>query len=195
MSGQNCVQLEQVDLWLSDHYLQLGLQKALENIRFDDTGIRYVFLTEQYYADVLSHNYDLDKNRLILLTNGHDFNFLDSVPLHRLSARATLDDIRHFITTITWQKGEATLPSHRMLLTAREKKLIDLMKEGKKMTEVGMHMNVHIKTIYQIRQNLIKKMGCTGLIDFLRTLRSDVFSCWMQENQGYPASNRRNVLH
>nr|WP_159466213.1 LuxR C-terminal-related transcriptional regulator [Scandinavium goeteborgense] len=189
------MQLEQVDLWLSDHYLQLGLQKALENIRFDDTCIRYVFLTEQYYADVLSHNYDLDKNRLILLTNGHDFNFLDSVPLHRLSARATLDDIRNFITSITWQKGEPTMPSHRMLLTAREKKLIDLMKEGKKMTEVGMHMNVHIKTIYQIRQNLIKKMGCTGLIDFLRTLRSDVFSLWMQENQRYPASTRRNVLH
>ncbi|HDG8123755.1 TPA: LuxR family transcriptional regulator, partial [Klebsiella pneumoniae] len=39
---------------------------------------------------------------------------------------------------------------------------------------------LHIKTIYQIRLNLIKKLGCSGRTDFFNISRSETFKSWSQ---------------
>lgn len=182
MNGMKPVQLAHADLWLSDHYLRLGLENVLATMTFDSPSLRYVFFTEQYYADVLAHRYDLSQHRLILLTEGYLYNFLTDIPLHRLSARSTVSEVEAFMAAITYAKGKEKGAEKRVRFTARERLLIELIKDGKKMAEMGTYFNVHTKTIYQIRQTVIRKMGCSGMIDFLRTLRSDVFSTWLVES-------------
>lgn len=182
MNGMKPVQLAHADLWLSDHYLRLGLESIFATMTFDSPSLRYVFFTEKHYADVLAQRYDLNKHRLILLTEGYLYNFLTDIPLHRLSARSTVSEMEAFIAAITYGKGRESVAEKRVRFTARERLLIDLIKDGKKMAEMGAYFNVHTKTVYQIRQTVIRKMGCSGMIDFLRTLRSDVFSNWLVEN-------------
>jgi Bacterial regulatory proteins, luxR family. len=185
MNGESAMRSGHVDLWLSDNYLRCGLESILQNIHFGDSQQRYVFLTEQQYFDVINQHYDLTKNKIIMLTDGNTFNFLGTSSMYQLSMKTTANDLQKFITTISNPKNTSAKSECQFSLTARERRLIDLIKEGKKMAEMGEHLNVHIKTVYQIRQTLIKKMGCDGVIDFLRTLRSDVFRNWLCETHQY----------
>ncbi|MBF8469268.1 LuxR family transcriptional regulator, partial [Klebsiella oxytoca] len=47
---------------------------------------------------------------------------------------------------------------------------------------IGKSLNLHIKTIYQIRLTLIKKLGCSGRTDFFNISRSETFKAWTQQN-------------
>lgn len=70
MRSEDYVQSEHADLWLSDNYLRWGVESILEHIAFGNTAIRYVFLSENQYLDVLKHNYDRGSSKIILLTDG-----------------------------------------------------------------------------------------------------------------------------
>ena len=52
--------------------------------------------------------------------------------------------------------------------------------EGRTIFEIFALLNLHLKTIYQARQNLIKKLGCSGLIDFQGILRAQIFRNWLE---------------
>ncbi len=56
------------DLWLSNNYLRWGMESILEHISFGNTAIRYVFLTENQYIDVLKYNCDRGGSKIILMT-------------------------------------------------------------------------------------------------------------------------------
>jgi len=185
MRGEDYTQHAHADIWLTDNYLRMGLAHILEKINFDNTTLHYVFLTEQQYTDVLNHNYDLTKHRIVLLTDGTPFNFLSATPFYQLPKRVTVNELQNFIISIGYLADKPLATNKPVLLTDRERRLIDLIKEGKKMAEMGKYLNLHIKTVYQTRQTLIKKIGCTGSIDFLRTLRSDVFKNWLVESHQY----------
>jgi hypothetical protein len=62
------VQSAHADLWLSDNYLGWGMESILEHISFGNTAIRYVFLNENQYIDVLKYNYDRGGSKIILMT-------------------------------------------------------------------------------------------------------------------------------
>ncbi|MEW5562743.1 LuxR family transcriptional regulator [Enterobacter asburiae] len=185
MRGEDYTQHDHADIWLTDNYLRMGLENILQKIKFDNTGLRYVFLTEHHYTDVLKHNYDLTKNRIVLLTEGTSFNFLNTAPFYQLPKRVTVHELQNFVISISYLADKPLESKKPVLLTARERRLIDLIKEGKKMAEMGEYLNLHIKTVYQTRQTLIKKIGCSGAIDLLRTLRSDIFKNWLMESHQY----------
>ena len=185
MNGEGFVQSGHVDLWLSDIYLRCGLESILKDIHFGNSQQRYVFLTEQQYSEVLEQNYDLSNHKIIMLTDGRSFNFLGSPAMYQLPMKTTAKELQKFINTITSQKNMDEKPESKFALTERELRLIELIMEGKKMAEMGEHLNVHLKTVYQMRQTLIRKMGCDGLIGFLRTLHSDIFSRWLRESCQY----------
>lgn len=185
MRGEDYTQHDHADIWLTDNYLRMGLENILQKINFGKTGLRYVFLTEQQYTDVLKRNYDLNKNRFVLLTDGTPFNFLNAAPFYQLPKRVTVHELQNFVMSISYPAAKPLASNKPILLTARERRLIDLIKEGKKMAEMGEYLNLHIKTVYQTRQTLIKKIGCTGAIDLLRTLHSDIFKNWLVESHQY----------
>ena len=60
------------------------------------------------------------------------------------------------------------------------KKVIQLISNGEAVASIGRSLNLHIKTIYQIRLNLIKKLGCSGRTDFFNISRSETFKSWSQ---------------
>ncbi|MBB1200989.1 LuxR family transcriptional regulator [Enterobacteriaceae bacterium 89] len=185
MNSESCVRSGHADLWLSDLYLRCGLENILQNIHFHHSAIRYVFLTERHYSDVVKQNYDLTTTKFILLTEGSVFNFLGDEAFYQLPMKTSVKELQKLINTLSLHKEVPNHHQARISLTDRERQVIDLIREGKRIAEMGPLLNVHIKTVYQIRQALMKKMGCDGLIDFLRTLRSDVFRNWLTETHRY----------
>lgn len=71
-------------------------------------------------------------------------------------------------------------PGASVQFTEREKKVIQLISNGEAVASIGRSLNLHIKTIYQIRLNLIKKLGCSGRTDFFNISRSETFKSWSQ---------------
>ena len=69
-----------------------------------------------------------------------------------------------------------------IVFTNREKEVIRLMNDGEAMVNIGKSLYLHIKTIYQIRLTLIKKLGCSGRTDFFNISRSETFKAWTQQN-------------
>lgn len=172
-------QLARADLWVDDSFLAQGLRFVLEKAHFD-SRIRYVFFTIEHYDAVLAQNYDCQTHCLILLTPGHMFHFLTDLSLYRLNTRATLGEMEALMAQAALRKGKsADLRQPKVKLSDRERRLLLLLREGKKVAEIADQFNLHFKTVYQTRQKLIVKLGCTGLIDFLRTLRTDVFIRWL----------------
>ena len=181
MCCDDYVRTGHADLWLSDNYLRCGLENILTKVSFGDNAIRYVFLTEHEYAEVINHNYNLRKSRIILLTDGSRFEFLDDLSVYQFPMKSSVEELHEFILSVVNQKGRRAARKNRVLLTPRERRLIDLIKQGKRMADMGDHLDLHIKTIYQTRRALIKKMGCSGAVDLLKKLRSEVFNNWLIE--------------
>ncbi|AUO64212.1 DNA-binding CsgD family transcriptional regulator [Citrobacter amalonaticus] len=185
MRSEDYVQSEHADLWLSDNYLRWGVESILEHIAFGNTAIRYVFLSENQYLDVLKHNYDRGSSKIILLTDGSFFHFLDGIAFYQFPMNSSIEELQKFIISISHATEEQLQRKIPVVLTRRERVLINLIKDGKRIAEMGEHLNLHIKTVYQARQSLIKKMGCSGAVDLLRTLHSDVFKNWLAESHQY----------
>lgn len=98
---------------------------------------------------------------------------------------SSIEELQKFIISISHANEEQLQRKIPVVLTRRERVLINLIKDGKRIAEMGEHLNLHIKTVYQARQSLIKKMGCSGAVDLLRTLHSDVFKNWLAESHQY----------
>ncbi|HCB1662945.1 TPA: LuxR family transcriptional regulator, partial [Citrobacter farmeri] len=132
--------------------------------------------------DVLKHNYDRGSSKIILLTDGSFFHFLDGIAFYQFPMDSSIEELQKFIIAISQANENQLQRKIPVVLTHRERVLINLIKEGKRIAEIGEHLNLHIKTVYQVRQSLIKKMGCSGAVDLLRTLHSDVFKNWLAES-------------
>ena len=123
------------------------------------------------------------RNTVILMTSN-----LGSDPLMQLldekpeATEGELHELLRPIIAISQANENQLQRKIPVVLTHRERVLINLIKEGKRIAEIGEHLNLHIKTVYQVRQSLIKKMGCSGAVDLLRTLHSDVFKNWLAES-------------
>jgi DNA-binding CsgD family transcriptional regulator len=185
MHSENYVQSKHADLWLSDNYLRWGVESILEHIAFGNTAMRYVFLNENQYLDVLKHNYDRGSSKIVLLTDSSLFHFLDGITFYQFPMSSSIEELQKFIISISHANEKQLQRKTPVVLTRRESVLIDLIKEGMRIAEMGEYLNLHIKTVYQIRQSLIKKMGCSGAVDLHRTLHSDVFKNWLAENHQY----------
>lgn len=184
MNGEaNPVKLERVDLWLDDNFLELGLRQILRNVRFNRDDVRFVIFSVNQYANVKQHQYDLRTHRFLLLGDGNLHNFLDSFTVNFISSKASINEMTRILTTIGKQREESPRLEQRVKLSPRETTLLDQMSNGKKIIEMAENLNVHIKTVYQIRSNLIKKLGCSGNIDFMKTLRNDVFKSWLTDQR------------
>ncbi|MDU7372445.1 MAG: LuxR C-terminal-related transcriptional regulator [Klebsiella michiganensis] len=144
------------DLWINNNLLRQGLQ--------------------------LVHHYDRKRVRFVLLTDGNDLNFLSEIPMYRIPARSTPAEIKSFILRPTLFGKKPDRESESIVFTNREKEVIRLMNDGEAMANIGKSLNLHIKTIYQIRLTLIKKLGCSGRTDFFNISRSETFKAWTQLN-------------
>lgn len=184
MNREACpVKLELVDLWLDDNFLEYGLREVLKDVRLDRQNIRYVIFSASQYANVARHNYDLRTHRFILLSDGQRYNFLDSFTVNHISSKASVEEIVKFLTSLRKKNEDHCHIEQKVKLSARETTLLDQMSDGKKIIEMAENLNVHIKTVYQMRTNLIKKLGCSGNIDFMQTLRTDVFKSWLTDQR------------
>lgn len=177
------VKLELVDLWLDDNFLKYGLCEILKDVRLDCQNMRYVMFSASQYANVTQHNYDLRTHRFILLSDGQRYNFLDSFTVNHISSKASIEEIVKFLTSLRKKNEDHCHIEQKVKLSTRETTLLDQMTDGKKIIEMAENLNVHIKTVYQMRTNLIKKLGCSGNIDFMQTLRTDVFKRWLTDQR------------
>lgn len=182
-NSQECKMMKQVkndDIWVNDLYLRQGIENLLQEKIFLHSGLRFVFFTIDNYYNVKKQNYDHKTHRLIFLTQGTEFRFLNDFDMHRIDARSRLDAIRNFITRIAHGlESSDKLISENITLTARDRILIEQLSAGKKVVDIANMIRMHIKTVYQIRHNLIRKLGCNSLVEFLRILKNDVFKSWL----------------
>lgn len=70
---------------------------------------------------------------------------------------SSIEELQEFIISISHPNENQLQRKIPVVLTHRERVLINLIKEGKRIAEIGEHLNLHIKTVYQVRQSLIKK--------------------------------------
>lgn len=182
-NSQECKMMKQVkndDIWVNDLYLRQGIENLLQEKIFLHSGLRFVFFTIDNYYNVKKQNYDHKTHRLIFLTQGTEFRFLNDFDMHRIDARSSLDAIRNFITRIAHGlENSDKLISENITLTARDRILIEQLSAGKKVVDIANMIRMHIKTVYQIRHNLIRKLGCNSLVEFLSILKNDVFKSWL----------------
>lgn len=167
------------DIWISDIYLQRGLETLLETSFSAPARKRFVFFTIENYYDVKAQNYDLSTHRLVLLTQGDMYYFLSDFKMFRLHARCDLSTLQRSIKDIASDVEKVRKRPEKIVLTARDKIFLDQFSAGKSVQEIALLNKIHYKTVYQNRQKLITKLGCTNLVNFFRTLKSDVFKTWV----------------
>ncbi|MFJ2973993.1 LuxR C-terminal-related transcriptional regulator [Kluyvera sp. NPDC087067] len=171
-----------IDFWIDDSFLQLGLERTIHKSRAVDPDIRLVFFTIDQYNMVKKQRYSSTEHRLILLTEGHMYNFLDDAGIYRMQKKSSFTEMEKIIENATQRRGKAAKAEFQgIVLSERDKTLLNYFCEGKKINEIAELMQLHFKTIYLIRKNLINKLGCSGVIDFLHTLRKDVFKTWLMQ--------------
>ncbi|MFV0265375.1 MAG: hypothetical protein ACK5JN_23655 [Kluyvera sp.] len=182
MRSDDYVRTEHADFWLSDNYLRWGLESLFTQNSLAKDSIHYVFLTEQRYSEVRQQNYNLSNTRIILLTDGSRFQFLNDMAIYQFPIKSSIEELQQFIISISSQKEPLRHYKAPVSLNQRERLLIDLIKQGKRMADMGELLNLHIKTVYQTRQSLMKKMGCSGAADLMHKLHSDIFKSWLAES-------------
>ncbi|MDT7375296.1 LuxR C-terminal-related transcriptional regulator [Citrobacter freundii] len=169
------------ELWIDDIFIRQGLKNILADIIFEDDNARLVFFTANHFEAVKKQNYNLKTHRLVLLIDGHLYQYLNDVSLYRLPVDIGVASIKQFIIDITRAGGNHENQSDSNIsLTARDKYILTQLGEGRTIFEISALLNLHLKTIYQARQNLIKKLGCSGLIDFQGILRAQIFRNWLE---------------
>lgn len=174
-------QVGNAELWLDDIFIRQGLKNILADIVFEDDQTRLVFFTANHFDAVKKQKYDLNTYRLVLLIDGHQYQYLNDISLYRLPVDIGVGSIKQFIIDITRAGDEHENQSEACIsLTARDKFILTQLGEGRTIFEISALLNLHLKTIYQARQNLIKKLGCSGLIDFQGILRAQVFRNWLE---------------
>ncbi|HDN2718287.1 TPA: helix-turn-helix transcriptional regulator [Klebsiella aerogenes] len=171
---------ERYDLWIDNHFLMSGISLILRTLPESCFRKKHVFFTSDSYFSVLQHKYNRRETIFILLTEGNDLNFLSELPMIRIPARSTPAELKTFLNQPTRYYKSHTSPGELIQFTEREKKVIQLISNGEAIASIGRSLNLHIKTIYQIRLNLIKKLGCSGRTDFFNISRSETFKSWSQ---------------
>lgn len=181
MSHHNtCYRSEHYDLWFDNRFLLYGMSLILNTLPASYFRKKHVFFTSDNYFAVLEHNYNRRDTLFILLTEGNDLNFLSELPMLRLPANSTPEELKIFLHQPTRYYKTHPAPCASVQFTEREKKVIQLISNGEAVASIGRSLNLHIKTIYQIRLNLIKKLGCSGRTDFFNISRSETFKSWSQ---------------
>ena len=71
-------------LWIDDIFIRQGLKNILADIVFEDDKARLVFFTANHFEAVKKQNYNLKTHRLVLLIDGHLYQYLNDVSLYRL---------------------------------------------------------------------------------------------------------------
>lgn len=117
----------------------------------------------------------------MLLIDGHLYQYLNELSLYRLPIDVSVATFKQFIIDIT-RSGviHESQSELNISLTARDKYILTQLGEGRTIVEISALLNLHLKTIYRAVQNLIKKLGCSGLIDFQEILRAKIFRNWLE---------------
>ncbi|EFE09547.1 LuxR C-terminal-related transcriptional regulator [Citrobacter youngae] len=169
------------ELWIEDIFIRRGLENILADIAFENDNMRLVFFTINYFDAVKKQNYDLRTHRLVLLIDGHLYQYLNDISFYRLPVDSGVDSIKKFICEIISIDTAHDRPSElNIILSERDKFILTQLGEGRTISEISTLLNLHLKTIYLTRQNLIKKLGCSGLIDFQGILQTPVFRNWLK---------------
>lgn len=71
-------------LWIDDIFIRQGLKNILADIVFVDDKTRLVFFTANHFDAVKKQHYDLNTHRLVLLIDGHLYQYLNDISLYRL---------------------------------------------------------------------------------------------------------------
>ena len=169
------------ELWVDDIFIRQGLKNIIADIVFEDDKARLVFFTANHFEAVKKQNYDLNTHRLVLLIDGHLYQYLNEISFYRLPIDISVATLKQFIIDITgFASNHENQSELNISLTARDKYILTQLGEGRTIFEISALLNLHLKTIYQARQNLIKKLGCSGLIDFQGILQAQIFRNWLK---------------
>ena len=174
------IRVGNIDFWIDDNFLQLGLEKSIHNLKNLNPNMRLVFFTIDQYTQVKKQRYNPSGHRLILLTEGHMYNFLDDEKIYRVHKKSSFTEMENLIVDAIHKNNKnSKSDTPNIVISERDKTLLNYFCEGKKVSEIATLMQLHFKTIYLMRKTLINKLGCSGLIDFLHTLRKNVFKMWL----------------
>lgn len=169
------------ELWVDDIFIRQGLKNIIADIVFEDDKARLVFFTANHFEAVKKQNYDLNTHRLVLLIDGHLYQYLNEISFYRLPIDISVATLKQFIIDITgFASNHENQSELNISLTARDKYILTQLGEGRTIFEISALLNLHLKTIYQARQNLIKKLGCSGLIDFQGILQAQISRNWLK---------------
>ncbi len=122
MSHHNtCYRSEHYDLWFDNGFLLYGMSLILNSLPASYFRKKHVFFTSDNYFAVLQHNYNRRDTLFILLTEGNDLNFLSELPMLRLPANSTPEELKIFLHQPTRYYKTHPAPGASVQFTEREK--------------------------------------------------------------------------
>lgn len=127
MSHHNtCYRSEHYDLWFDNGFLLYGMSLILNSLPASYFRKKHVFFTSDNYFAVLQHNYNRRDTLFILLTEGNDLNFLSELPMLRLPANSTPEELKIFLHQPTRYYKPIRRQAPRCSLPSGKRKLFNL---------------------------------------------------------------------
>lgn len=171
--------MKRADVWVSDMFLEQGIEALVNESLVKDNKIFFVFFTADEYFNVVARNYNPSTHRLILLTQGLLYSFINDENIYRLDSRATMDTINSFMTIISDGDEKTRNTKEKIAFSVNEKAVLRCLMAQKNIMETASINKIHFKTVYHLRQSMSKKLGCGTIVELFSVIRSEIFKKWI----------------
>lgn len=169
---------------VQDVFLKLGLLGILEEYLSNKSLVNnFVIFTPEHYYKVLEENFSPYNTVFLVLTHEQNYPFLNQLPLKRIPFSTTPLQLIELFKTCTPAFNKKEQQEREVLLSKREILFINFCEHGLSPAETSREMGLHIKTIYDLRLSVLKKIGCSSFNELNILIHSPVFKKWMSSQR------------
>ncbi|MEW7311184.1 hypothetical protein AB1E22_00350 [Buttiauxella gaviniae] len=163
-----------------DSWLRLGLLNLVEEyVHNKRLKANFVFFTAEYYYEVLERKDSFYDTVFILFIRDNPYSFLSELPAHRVSISVSLQKLIGLLDNIDTSRFILESQNPHFHLTEREATFIAFSTMEMLPAEISVKMELHIKTIYDLRLSVLKKFGCSTFNSFSVMIHNPFFKTWM----------------
>lgn len=165
---------------IKDSWLRLGLLNLVEEyVHNKRLKANFVFFTAEYYYQVLERKDSFYDTVFIFFIRDNAYSFLSELPAHRVSISVSPQKLIGLLDNIVPTRFILDSQNPHFHLSEREATFIAFSTMGMLPAEISVKMDLHIKTIYDLRLSVLKKFGCATFNSFSVMIHNPFFKTWM----------------
>lgn len=141
----------------------MGGLEALEHIKREYFGIKIILLTMLNDREIIQKAHELDADGF-LFKNTSPAELTDAIKKVKSNQKYFAPDVA--LTLLN--KNPAPVSMENLHLSSREVEILKLIAEGLSSTEIGAQLFISPRTVDTHRNNLIQKLGVSGVVGLVR---------------------------